>query len=149
VDLKILIKLNNFIVVTLLSAGLFFAKSALAQSEQDVGWLIYPQSAFSPSVEVTYTHSKTHLGIWRLKSADNKLLAEMTQPVLPDGYVMNFGNCLISGLQRDDVIAFVKHREGVEWSSNVHRLWLVAPVSRKFQPAKTDNVKCRNEGFGL
>lgn len=132
-----------------LAFGLLLSTSVTAHPEADVAWLIFPQVRPSAAVEVKASRPNSHERVWRLISADRKILAEMPQPSIPAGYGINYGECKIDGVLRHDILAFVKHRQNLEWSRNVRRLWQADPVAGKFRPVTSSNVECRNEGYGV
>ena len=127
------------IVLALLLAGQF------ANAAERTAWLIYPGVAESPSIEMLPEQP----GTWRLKSRRGQVLAAMTQPALPSGHTVNYGQCKVAGLLRDDVLAFVRHEPGAKWSTNVFKLWIANPATRAFEVAKTEGVSCLNEGYGV
>lgn len=108
-------------------------------------WLIYPGVADSPAIEISSEEPST----WRLKSRQGQVLAEMKQPALPIGYIVNLGQCRVGDTLRDDVLAFVRHRPAAQWSTEVLSLWIADPVKRAFRVAETAGVSCLNETFGV
>ena len=108
-------------------------------------WLIYPAVTDSPIVEVLPGPPT----VWRLLSKQGHVLAEMTQPPLPDGMAVNLGQCNVAGTLRDDLIAFVRHAPGVQWSTTVSSAWIADPSKKSFNPIRVGGVWCRNEGYGL
>jgi hypothetical protein len=121
-----------------------FSDSTIAKQQNFAGWLIYPEQAQSPGIELP-----TERGPWRLLRADGSLLAEMHQPRLKPGYTFNFGQCRINGFIRDDMIAMVRHVKVSEWSKDVMTVWIADPKTGRFNVQSGRNIECRNEGYGV
>jgi hypothetical protein len=112
---------------------------------QQTAWLIYPGVAGSPLIERSTDKPAT----WRLKSRQGQILAELKQPALPNGYTVNLGQCKMAGVLRDDVLAFVRHEPGLQWSHKVAKLWIADPAKRAFETSRTEGVSCLNESYGV
>lgn len=87
--------------------------------------------------------------VWRLVSSRGVLLAEMEQPVVPSGYTVNYGECKVNGVLRQDVIAIVRHTQRREWSSDLRGFWFADGKAKAFIKAQPKQVMCRNEGYGV
>lgn len=132
------------ILITALVAGVGFA-----QPKPFVAWLVSPAESSSASVEVWPAPRDRLLFVWRLVSAHGTMLAEMKQPVVPSGYTVNYGECKVNGVLRQDVIAFVRHTERREWSSDIRDFWFADTKAKAFIKARPKRVTCRNEGYGV
>jgi hypothetical protein len=111
-----------------------------------VGWLIAPEQHPSPSVdEIRYPDRK----LWVLRSAEGVVVAIMRVPSLRKGFEYNYGDCKLSGLNRMDVIASVRHQRYAEWSSAVDRAWVIDPTNAEFRAISPKGIICRNESYGV
>ena len=111
-------------------------------------WLIYPGVPESPAIDGSSKMPSDNV-TWRLKSRQGKVSVEKTQPRVPTGYAINFGQCKVDGEIRDDLLAFVRHAPGRQWSTQLSSLWIADPARRSFRVAKTEGVTCLNEGYGV
>jgi hypothetical protein len=136
--------LTTSLCVSVLAVGL----NAQAQTKPHAAWLIQPTELASPAVEVWRSETTNRL-VWRLVSSDGKVLAEMPQPTVPRGFTVNFGQCKLEGMLRDDVLVIVRHKSGQEWSSAVKGVWLAEPRTKAFVALGSQNVECRNESYGV
>ncbi|WP_127478453.1 hypothetical protein [Sulfurivermis fontis] len=135
------------LILTLFTA--FVAGVSFAQPKSFVIWLVTPAESSSASVEVWPAPGDRQSFVWRLVSAGGTILAEMKQPVVPPGYSVNYGDCKVNGVLRHDVIAFVRHAESREWSSDIHSFWFVDAKAKAFTKSRPKQVTCRNEGYGV
>lgn len=126
-----------------------FSLSILAQGKPFAGWLLNPSRPGGASIEVWADPANPKNFTWRLVAAGGALLAEMKQPDVPRGLTVNLGQCKVSGLLRQDVLALVKHRKGEEWSPDVRSVWVADPDARAFVPHNPRGVACHNEGYGV
>jgi hypothetical protein len=125
------------------------AEVCFAQPKPFVAWLVSPADSNGASIEVWPTLNNKRAFVWRLLSSGGTLLAEMKQPALPSGYTVNYGECKINGVLRQDVIAIVRHAEQREWSSDLRGFWFADEKARAFIKAQPKQVQCRNEGYGV
>jgi hypothetical protein len=125
------------------------SSSAVAQAKPFAGWLLDPSRSGGASIEVWPDPANPRKFTWRLVAPDRALVAEMPQPDVPRGLTVNFGQCKVSGVLRQDVLAFVKHRKRQEWSHDVRRVWVADLDAKAFVPHDPKGVACRNEGYGV
>ncbi|MEK8051463.1 hypothetical protein AACH10_14515 [Ideonella sp. DXS22W] len=131
-----------------LLAMCLMSAASIAETKPWANWLIRREAGDGWSVEIT-NDSRTGSGHWRLLDAASTEVARLAAPPLPKGHDLNLGQCKINGQLRDDVIAIVQHRKGVEWSRSVAKAWIADPKARAFSPTPTQAITCRNEGVGL
>ena len=114
-----------------------------------VGWVIYSRDeriSTSPIVsEIWYPTDK----LWVLWARSGMLLATMPVPDLQAGYKYNYGECKVDSVLRNDIIAAVKHRSNMEWSTDVALVWVIDPNKASFVPIPSRGVICRNDGYGV
>ncbi|MDR2000160.1 MAG: hypothetical protein LBP94_01315 [Zoogloeaceae bacterium] len=136
--------MNRLIFLLLMTA---LSSSVTAQEKPFVAWL---PNLNRPelSIEVWSDPAAQTSFIWRLVSGSN-VLTEMKQPPLPDGFVVNFGECKIDGVLRNDVLAIVKHSQGIEWSENIHQLWVANVETKSFVLHTSKGTICRSEDYGI
>ena len=136
--------MNSRLAFILIAA--IIASSVFAQPKPFVSWLISPKDPTSAGVEV-WPNGKSF--IWRLISPRGEILAEMKQPAIPAGHTVNYGECIVNGEIRQDVIAIVRHFDRREWSNDIHSLWFADANARAFIKGDSRQVKCRNEDYGI
>lgn len=126
--------------------AVFLTGAALAQPKPFVSWLISPSNSTSAAVEI-WPDGKSF--VWRLVSSHGETLVEMKQPVTPRGYTINYGECKVNGVFRQDVIAIVRHIENREWSKDIHSLWFPDAKAKSFIKGDPRQATCRNEDYGI
>ena len=120
-----------------------------AQDKPFAAWVLDPTKSSGTSIEVWPDQENPKTFAWRIVAPNGDLLATMKQPEVPRGLAVNFGQCKVAGVLRDDIFALVKHHKAKEWSLDVRSGWVADPGVKAFVPRIPKGVVCRNEGYGV